>query len=215
MLRGQQPQELTLRAHSLEENITETQDITLENSEFHERPYAGVTLRGLPAVWCERIFGSPRNAVVVTQVEVGSPAWLAGVRGGDVIDTVDGQPVQNVTDLSKRIAEQGPAGTTMQWAVRRGPGDAHVAAVELNDYSGESNFWFPLVVHVESGVTEDFWSIGPLGLLVRNKNQYVANTQTRAVQTRNVFSMVLGLFRVESTPSKTEVRLLWFIHFDT
>lgn len=215
VLRGQQQQELTLRVRSLTEDVTEAQDIKLDASDLHEKPYAGVTLRGIPAVWCERIFGTARNAVVVTQVEVGSPAWLAGVRGGDVIDAVDGQPVPNVTDLSKRIAELGATHGTMQWSLRRGVGETHTASIELDDYSGESHFWIPFIVHVDNGVTEDFWSLGPLALLVSNRNQYVADSGSRRVQTRNVFNLVLGLIHVDSRPSETEVRLLWFIHFDT
>jgi hypothetical protein len=50
---------------------------------------------------------------------------------------------------------------------------------------------------------------------MRNRNRYLANMATRRVQTSNVFSAVLGLFRVESSPDETEVRLLWFIRFDT
>lgn len=215
VLRGQQEQERTLQVRSIEEDVTETQDIPLERGATIEPPYAGVVLHGIPPVWCERIFGAARNAVVVTQVEVGSPAWLAGIRGGDVIETVDGQPVPNVSDLSRRIAEQGPSGTPMQWAVRRGAGETFVGNVELDDYSGEARFWFPFVVYVKNAVAEDCWTLGPLGLLMRNKNEYVAMSQSRRVQTRNVFSMVLGLFRVESGPSETEVRLLWFIRFDT
>ena len=215
VLRGQERIDVPLLARVVVENVTDRQDIPLEKAPPTPRPYAGVTLRGIPAVWCERIFGEARNAVVVTDVEVGSPAWLAGIRGGDVIDTVDGEPVPPVAELSRRIAAGGEVNQTMRWQVRRGEGLEHDAEVHLHDYSGEGHFWLPLVTHITNGTFEDRWSVGPFGLLMSNRNHYVPETSTRMTQTRNVFSMLLGLFRVESSPRETEVRLLYFIRFDT
>lgn len=215
LLRGQEPIELTLRTRLLRERVTDEQDIELEAPPDLPRPFAGVTLRGIPAVWCERIFGEPRQAVVVTKVEVGSPAWLAGVRAGDVIDQVDGAPVPPVAELMRRVAEQGPAEQPMTWTVRRGHGQAHEGRLDLHDYSGESNAWVPLVFYYRNGTYEDRWTVGPFGLLLSNRNDYIADASTRRVQTRNVFSALFGLFRVESSPEQTEVRLLWLIRFDT
>lgn len=215
VLRGQEPLELPLATKLLKERVTDEQQVPLEAAQQSHRPYAGVTLRGIPAVWCEKIFGQPRNAIVVTNVEVGSPAWLAGIRGGDVIDAVDGAPCPPVADLSRRIAELGPAGQAMTWTVRRGPGTQHEGSVALDDYSGEANAWFPLIFRVEDGTYEDYWSIGPFALVMSNRNHYVADTSTRRIETRNVFNALLGLFRVETGPRETEVRLLWIIRFDT
>ncbi len=214
VLRGQDVMDVALFTRMQRERVTDSEDIPLEPPTMTHRPYCGASLRGIPTSWCERIYGSARNAVVVTSVEVGSPAWLAGVRGGDVVDEVDGAPVPSAEELSRRIADAGPQGATMTWKVSRGPNDKHEAAIGLDDYSGESNLNVPLLLCVENGVFEDSWSLG-LGLVMRNSNQYVANSRTRQVQTRNVFSAVLGLFRLESNPDETRVRLLWFIHFDT
>jgi len=214
VLRGQDVMDVTIFTRMQRERVTDSEDVPLEPPTMTHRPYCGASLGGIPASWCERIYGTARNAVVVTSVEVGSPAWLAGVRGGDVVDEVDGQPVPSAEDLGRRIADAGPQGATMTWKVSRGPNDKHEAAIELDDYSGESNLNVPLLLCVENGVFEDSWSLG-LGLLMRNSNQYVANSRTRKVETRNVFSAVLGLFRLESNPDETRVRLLWIIHFDT
>lgn len=215
VMRGQDEMDLPLAAKLVKERVTEQELVPLEVPESSHRPYAGVTLRGIPAAWCEKVFGAPREAVVVTSVEVGSPAWVAGIRGGDVIDKVDGAPVPNVHELSRRIIESGQAEKPMTLAVRRGPGEAHEGKVELADYSDEANAWIPLVFCLENGTYSDSWSIGPFGLVMSNRNHYLANRETRRVQTRNVFSAVLGLFRVETTPEETEVHLLWFIRFDT
>ncbi|MEO6595222.1 MAG: PDZ domain-containing protein [Planctomycetota bacterium] len=215
VLRGQSELELTLATKMLKEKVSDTQDVPLDAPPDNPRAYAGVVLRGIPAVWCEKISGERRQAVVVTSIEVGSPAWVAGVRGGDVIDTVDGEPAPTAAVLSRRIAEGGASGQSMEWGVHRGPEQRHEATVQLHDYSGESNMWVPLIFKLRNGVYEDSWSVGPFGLLLSNRHHYVADQSTRDVATRNVFNAVLGLFHVESAPDRTHVRLLWIIHFDT
>ncbi len=215
LVRGQDHLDLPLPVKLLKERVSDQEVIPLDVPTVSARSYAGVTLRGIPAVWCEKIFQTKREAVVVASVEVGSPAWIAGLRGGDVIDTIDGAPVPTVQELHNRIADRGPEGDTMKFGVRRGPGQSHEGAVELEDYSGESKAWVPLVFWMECGSYEDRWSFGPFGLLMSNRNHYVADGSTRKTQTRNVFKAVLGLLRVETTPDETEVRLLWFITFET
>lgn len=214
VLRGQSEVELPLTVHLLKERVSDNQDVELEAGETH-KPYAGVTLRGIPAVWAEKIWGQPRQAVVVANVEVGSPAWVAGIRGGDVIESVDGAPVPPVQELSRRIAQGGEHGQSMRWRVCRGKDDAYEAEIKLADYSGETKFWFPLVCYVEDGAYEDEWTVGPFGLLLSNRSHYVADSRTRVAKTRNVFNAILGLIHVETGPDETEVRLLWFISFDT
>ena len=214
LLRGQTEMEITLTTQLLKERASDSQDVQLDSSN-PSKPYAGVNLRGIPTVWCEKMYGAPRNAVVVTNVEVGSPAWIAGIRGGDVIDKVDGGPTPPVRELSRLIAERGDSKQAMRWHVTRGPGQEFEANVDLHDYTGETTFWFPLVFWLENGTYSDKWSVGPFGLIVGNKNHYVGDTSTRRLETRNEFSALLGLIHVETGPDDTEVRLLWFIKFDT
>ncbi|MCA8975486.1 MAG: PDZ domain-containing protein [Planctomycetes bacterium] len=212
--RGDKELGLELVTKVLDERVTDTEDVALDSVQSH-KPYAGVTLRGIPAHWCERIYGERRNAIVIAGVEVGSPAWLAGLRSGDIIDRVDGMPVPELPALARTIAERGEVGQPIRLQVSRAAGDAFEASVDLHDYSGETNFWIPLVTDIENGVYRDRWSIGPLGLIMSNRNTYLADSSTRAVGTRNVFSALLGLIRVETTPDNTAVRLLWFIRYDS
>lgn len=215
VLRGQEPMDLTIVVKVERERVTEEITVPLDAPPLPSRAYAGVGLRGIPAATCERMFGAPRQAVVVSSVEVGSPAWVAGIRAGDVIDTVDGAPVPEVNELQRRIAEGGEAGRAMALGVRRGPTQRHEGEVQLADYRDDSGAWIPLIFWLDNGTYEDRWSVGPFGLVMSNRNHYIADSTTRRVKTRNVFSALLGLFRVETTPEETEVRLLWLIRFDT
>ena len=214
LLRGQTPQGASIPVRTVRERVRDSADMPLDPPTASERRYAGAELRGIPASWCERIFDTPRQAVVVTSVEVGSPAWLGGGRTGDVIDEVDGQPVPTAAQLSSRIAEAGARGARMTWKLRTGPDTHHDATLDLHDYSGEAHVTIPILFDLENGVYEDRWSVG-LGLLLHNRNHYVAESRTREPQTRNVFQALLGLLRVETKPGETEVRLLWLIRFDT
>lgn len=191
VLRGQQQTSIALRTQLLRESVTDNQLIALEQQPASARPYAGVELRGIPAAWCERMFGQPRNAVVISGVTLGSPAWLAGFRGGDVIDEVDGEPVPPVDDLARRIADKGRLGEPMRWSVRRRVGEVHEADVALADYSGESYVGVPLLLSVRNSAEEDRFSL-LAGLLVGNRNHYVPDSRTREAETRNVFSALLG-----------------------
>jgi membrane-associated protease RseP (regulator of RpoE activity) len=215
VLRGQDKMDLAATVRTQKNPVLHESAIDLETPASLPRPFAGVNLLGIPAAKCEEIFGAPRQAVIVTQVEVGSPAWVAGIRPGDVIDTLDGQPVPDVHTLQRTIATRGEAGESIQLGVHRGADAGHQGAVALADYQDDSNFYVPLVFCYQNGVWKDSWSIGPWGLLVRNRNTYVSDPTTRRVETTNVFSAVLGLLRIESRPDETRVRLLWFIRFDT
>lgn len=214
LLRGQTPIDASIVVRTVRERVRDCEDVPLDPPTASERPYAGAELRGIPASWCERIFGTRRQAVVITSVEVGSPAWLAGVRTGDVIDEVDGQPVPTAAELSRSIAAAGERGASTTWRLRTGKDTHHDATLDLHDYSGEGHFTIPLLFDLENGVYEDRWSVG-LGLLLHNRNHYVAESRSREPQTRNVFHALLGLLRVETSPDETEVRLLWLIRFDT
>ena len=210
-----QQMDLALVVRTERERLTEEATVALDSPPAWPHAYAGVGLRGIPAATCERMFGSPRQAVVVSSVEVGSPAWVAGIRAGDVIDTVDGAPVPDVNELQRRIVDGGEAGRAMAFGVRRGTAQRHDSEVQLADYREDSGAWIPLIFWLDNGTYEDRLSIGPFGLVMSNRNHYIADSTTRRVKTRNVFSALLGLFRIETTPEETEVRLLWLIRFDT
>lgn len=213
LLRGQQETNVEVVLGRVTARASEERRIDLDIPPTPVRAYAGATLRGIPADVCKAIYGAPRNAIVVTDVEVGSPAWVAGVRSADVIDQVDGEPAPDVRALSERIAALGVAGGSMRWTVRRGEGPQHEALVPLHDYQRGTAIRVPLLFCLDDGTFDDSWSLGPWGLLMNDQSRYVADKSTRAPRTRSIFRAVLGLLRVETSPQATEVRLLWFVQF--
>jgi hypothetical protein len=214
VLRGQQELTLPLVVGGRVDTVTTREEVALEVPTVTLPPYAGVTLRGIPPAYTEQMFGSRAPAVVVSAVEVGSPAWLAGVRGGDMVQSVDGQATPDVHQLVRDIAARGAEGRSMQWVVVRGSGAPFTAELALREYREGMRIWVPFVFWLDQKAETDQWTAGPLGLLVGNRNQYVADTRTRQVKTRNIFHAVLGLVHIDSAPDRTRVRLLWFIQFD-
>ena len=73
-------------------------DVTPENSKFFDVKTA--------------------NGAVVTQVESGSPAAKAGLKVGDVITELDGQPVSDAGTLQMEVGQKQP-GTTIKLGVMR------------------------------------------------------------------------------------------------
>jgi serine protease DegS len=64
-----------------------------------------------------RAWGLPRAGVVIN-VYRGSPALAAGLAGGDMIETIEGQPVKSAQDLRARIADHKPGGRVRIVALR-------------------------------------------------------------------------------------------------
>ncbi len=100
-----------------------------------QRPgYLGVFLRDLDAAETTRLRDSGPGAtegVMIATVDRDAPAWTAGLRPGDILLEVNGQPVDGVELLRRRLREFA-AGTTITLRLRRGETDSSYA-VTLGD----------------------------------------------------------------------------------
>jgi serine protease Do len=94
--------------------------------------YTGLEVQDLPAAQGEGGRKGPRGAAV-SAVEAGSPAAAAGFRRGDVVDAVDGQPVESAEEYRFRIRDL-PINGTAKVEVLRGKERLTLAlrAVELS-----------------------------------------------------------------------------------
>jgi len=59
------------------------------------------------------------SGAIVASVQTNGPAAKAGVRSGDVITSVDGQPIKNANELTKKIHAMAP-GSSVRLAMLRG-----------------------------------------------------------------------------------------------
>jgi S1-C subfamily serine protease len=75
-----------------------------------------------PRPWMGLISQEAGEQVVVVEVAEASPAEAAGVRPGDVVLAVDGQPVADLADLYTKVWALGAAGVAAPLRLRRGAG---------------------------------------------------------------------------------------------
>lgn len=93
------------------------------------RGYLGVQVQPVTKDIAEGLGLDKAKGALVDHAESGTPAAKAGLKSGDVIESVNGAPVNDARDLSRRIAGLKP-GTEVKLAyLRNGKGD--VATVEL------------------------------------------------------------------------------------
>lgn len=194
--------------------VSRAERIPLTSPEPVNPPVLGVRLGGLPAPWNQSLFEDPADPVVITSVVPGSPAYLAGLRSGDLIFRMDDLPTRGMSMFQEWVADAAKVGAPIELQVRRGNGEAFVTALTPEDYSSRGSFYFPLVMNWESDAQDTRWSFGPLGLLAGYRGYYLGSPD-RAPRHDSTFSMLLGLLRVEDEGDTTRTRLLWFISWSS
>jgi putative serine protease PepD len=64
--------------------------------------------------------GAQRDAAIIAQITSGAPADKAGLKEGDAVIAVDGEPVNGADSLVAQIRERGPGTTAKLTVVRDG-----------------------------------------------------------------------------------------------
>src|SRR5437667_5542899 len=89
--------------------------------------------------------GPRNNKVIVIAPFVGSPAYRAGIRPGDVIIAVDGKPTDNMTTADVAALLKGPKGTTVNITMLREGSEAPLTFTVVRDeiprYSVDIHFF--------------------------------------------------------------------------
>jgi S1-C subfamily serine protease len=75
------------------------------------RSQLGVTVQPVTSDLAESLGLKETQGVIVSSVSPGSAAERAGVKRGDVIQTLNGKPVHDINTLRNRVAEAGPGST--------------------------------------------------------------------------------------------------------
>jgi serine protease Do len=85
-----------------------------------ERPYVGLALDEVNPTLLESLgYPNGTEGVIVVEVAFGSPAAMAGLRQGDVVQRVNGTPVKSPKALQESVRSQ-PIGTEFTLQVLRG-----------------------------------------------------------------------------------------------
>ena len=103
-----------------------------------QRPgYLGVSLRDLDAAESSRL---QTMGVMIVTVDRDAPAWTAGLRPGDIMTEMNGQPVEGVEILRRRLREY-PAGTSITLRVHRGGAEVSYTVILRDQEAVAQNAW--------------------------------------------------------------------------
>ncbi len=85
-----------------------------------QRPYVGVKLQNLNAELAQSLKLNRNDGALVVSVVEGSPAHASGMKQGDVVVEIDGQPISDGDSFGFRLATHGIGGTSKVKLVRQG-----------------------------------------------------------------------------------------------
>jgi len=98
---------------------------TVQRHGYLPRPYLGLRLQPL---W----LGGGRSVSAVAGVEANSPAQIAGLVPGDLLEAIDGVAVNNVEAVAARLAQTRP-GQGLELQLRRG-GQNQLVRIEVAEW---------------------------------------------------------------------------------
>jgi membrane-associated protease RseP (regulator of RpoE activity) len=171
----------------------------------------GIEVADLPveAGWTPFVKGAP--GPFVTGVLLGGPAYLAGLRRGDVVLAVDGEPPGDAADLARRLRGTEPGARVTLHVRGAANGDEHEFSLEAgDDLQGETRYGAPLIRYRHEAARTEFRLVW--GMLFHRYAGWWA-TREREPAHEVHWGALLDLFEVHATPEKTEVTLLWLIYF--
>jgi serine protease Do len=122
-----------------------------------EHGYLGILPQDVTPALAKAFNSSAASGALVGQVTPDSPAAHAGLKEGDIIVEVDGQPVADANQLRSRIGMMNP-NTTAKLKVMRG-GNAENISVTLGDFPDKEE---------RAGVVEGNTDNGLQGVAVEN-----------------------------------------------
>jgi S1-C subfamily serine protease len=85
-----------------------------------------------PRPWLGMHTAPMQGSLVVGQLTRGGPAHKAGVRLGDVVLEVAGEPVADLADLFRRVWDTGAAGTEVPLTLARGKSTSRIRITSAN-----------------------------------------------------------------------------------
>lgn len=205
------------------------------------RALTGMQLGGVDADLAREAFEADGPLVVIGNVQVGSPAYFAGLRFGDRILACDGRAVGDVVDVHEAVLararhrglrtlgleepdldgrvdhglenRQGPLELHVD-----GPLGPHLARVALDDdLDAETSFDVPILLDYSSSVRRR--SVSFLDFIFQfgfnYKRTYQPSEDRWPQRSRYLSILPFGMFEFESTPEGGRQTWFWFITFRT
>ncbi len=184
------------------------------------------------------VWGDPAPRWLVTGVRLGSPAYLSGLRLGDVIQTVDGRTPQTTAALNDAIAARiigknintdatnavvvsdasiagrsDPIGFDV-----KGPLGNHRTDVDvIDDLEDDLEIYVPILFDYDSDIARTKWSfldfIFQFGMNYETK--YLRSATRAPAEVTKWSALPFGMFEYHNSPSRTVWTFLWFIDIET
>ena len=172
------------------------------------RPWLGASLQGITRDMGEALGLDRPAGVLVSDMADGGPAAEAGLKRGDVITAVDGQPVDDPDALGYRLATK-PLGGTAGLTVRRGDDTMALAlklvpppetpARDAVTLDNDSPFSGATVVNLSPAVADDFQLNGVRSGVVVSA---VADNSAAAMTGLQKGDVIVGLDRSKVTDTR-------------
>jgi membrane-associated protease RseP (regulator of RpoE activity) len=154
------------------------------------------------------VFGQERPGALVSEVVPGGPAYLSGLRPGDLVTAINGEPIKTHEALASRL-EQGQAGDQVTLDVRKGS-ESFQAKLSLARRIGKlGSFTIPLLVDYDNYTEYSEFDL-LLGLGFNYSSHYL-HTQRRQSEGNTKVGFLFDLIQVKTSPNRTRIRLLWLI----
>lgn len=215
--------DLTVVPDGKDEPATDNEAFALRAIPDTQR-HTGLQVTELPTALAHDIYGAPGSLMLVSGVITGSPAYLAGVRRGDVIQSCDGLPVTTAAVLTRALDQRlgraeapesvGP-GTPLELRVK-GQLGLHETEVELTDDLDQStHFRIPILCSYQSDLSSTRWSF--LDFIFQFGGNYstmytTANSREPASHT-SLSLFPFGMFEFDLSPQQNRYTILWFIRW--
>ncbi|MFG0318657.1 MAG: PDZ domain-containing protein [Planctomycetota bacterium JB042] len=220
-------------------NETTADLVPLEYSKGVQRT-TGIQAATVPPDLAAEIYGESEPITVVYGVVIGSPAYLAGLRSGDRLTSIDGTPGVSLDALRSAVrarsqglslppdafetpdaAQAGPSPSPREDRVRidvLGPLGSHSGAVDVvDDLYEDVSFHFPILFDFDADTDSTRWSfldfIFQFGANYEGK--YVASGTREPSRSTSLSLFPLDMFEFEWRPTYNRYTFLWFITFKT
>jgi serine protease Do len=116
------------------------------------RGYIGIGIQDLTPTLADSFGIRATGGALVSDVQPDSPGSRAGLKSGDVVTAIDGQPVTSASSLSLTVGEMSPGASVQLAVLRSGHVENVPVKIEIKPYSGEHGSGDESVASDDQGV---------------------------------------------------------------